>query len=82
LSYFWTSRAINVIGGNRILYANQARLLGARDQKESVQFFASGCDWKKENLHDASFVYAREPINCDFLEEVFTKGDSHVYKVK
>ncbi len=82
LSYFYTSRAVNVIGGDRILYANPARLMGARGQEESIEFFASGCDWKEKNLNGASFVYSRDAINCDFLEEVFAKGESHVYKVK
>lgn len=82
LSYFWTSRAINVIGGNRILYANPARLMGARGYQESTEFFASPCDAKKNNLFGASFVYSREAISCDFLEEVFSQGESHVYRVK
>ncbi len=82
LSYFWTSRAINVIGGNRILYANPARLMGARGYKESLEFFASPCEEKKKGLYGASFVYSREAINCDFLKEAFAKGDSYVYSIQ
>ena len=79
----WHSRAINVIAGTKILYANPARLTGPRAYQEAAEFWAVGCEERKQRLFGPpTFVYSREFLACDFLKEVYAKDGRYIYKVE
>ena len=82
LAHPWSSRAIHVIAGNRILYANPARLQGARAYQEIFEFFSYPCEERIRMTRGATYVYSNfGPIYCSFLQEVFSNGSTYIYKV-
>jgi hypothetical protein len=51
---------------------------------DTTKFLMSGCDGRKEVLqkYDVDYVLVDAKIRCDFLEEIHSRGEDRIYRVR
>jgi len=55
---------------------------GEKNREASIRFFSADCSKKQEILekNNIDYVYSKEKIGCDYLEELYSLNNIYIYK--
>jgi len=76
--------AIYPISRNHVVAMEPRTPLDQKNSAEVRKFLMSGCEGRKEVLQEygVDYVLVDFKIKCDFLEEIYNRGEDRIYRVR